>query len=102
MRFIDDEISIGDYVLTGGELPAMVLADTVFRLVPGVVKEPGSLAEESFQEGAAGLSALHAARVVERAESTLCAFVRRSRGDTKVARRSGFKGDKKKRPDLLK
>jgi tRNA (guanine37-N1)-methyltransferase len=50
MRLIDEEISIGDYVLTGGELPAMVLADTVARLVPGVVKEPGSLAEESFQE----------------------------------------------------
>ncbi len=51
MRWIDEEISIGDYVLTGGELPAMVLADTVVRLVPGVVKEPGSLIEESFQEG---------------------------------------------------
>jgi tRNA (guanine37-N1)-methyltransferase len=51
MRWIDEEISIGDYVLTGGELPAMVLADTVARLVPGVVKEPGSLTEESFQDG---------------------------------------------------
>jgi len=51
MRWIDEEVSIGNYVLTGGELPAMVLADTVVRLVPGVVKEPGSLAEESFQNG---------------------------------------------------
>jgi len=51
MRWIDEEVSIGDYVLTGGELPAMVLADTVVRLVPGVVKEPASLAEESFQDG---------------------------------------------------
>lgn len=51
MRWVDEEVSIGDYVLTGGELPAMVLADTVLRLVPGVVKEPGSLAEESFQTG---------------------------------------------------
>ena len=51
MRFIDEEISIGDYVLTGGELPAMVLADALARLVPGVVKEPGSVAEESFQGG---------------------------------------------------
>jgi len=49
MRWVDEEVSIGDYVLTGGEIPAMVLADTVLRLVPGVVKEPGSLAEESFQ-----------------------------------------------------
>ena len=51
LHLVDEEISIGDYVLTGGELPAMVLADTVVRLVPGVVKEPGSLVEESFQAG---------------------------------------------------
>jgi tRNA (guanine37-N1)-methyltransferase len=51
ISLLDEEVSIGDYVLTGGELPAMVLADVVARLVPGVVKEPGSLAEESFQEG---------------------------------------------------
>jgi len=50
MDFVDEEVSIGDYVLTGGELPAMVLAETVLRLIPGVVKEPGSLLEESFQE----------------------------------------------------
>ena len=50
MGWIDEEISIGDYVLTGGEIPAMVLADAVLRLTPGVVKEPGCLAEGSFQE----------------------------------------------------
>ena len=49
MRWLDEEISIGDYVLTGGEIPAMVLADVVARLVPGVVKESASIAEESFQ-----------------------------------------------------
>ena len=49
LTLIDEEISIGDYVLTGGELPAMVLADAVLRLIPGVVKEAGSLVEESFQ-----------------------------------------------------
>ncbi len=42
------EISIGDYVLAGGELPAMVLIDAVVRLLPGVVGQPDSLAEESF------------------------------------------------------
>jgi tRNA (guanine37-N1)-methyltransferase len=47
---IDEEISIGDYVLTGGELPAMVLVDAVVRLLPGVLDE-ASLAEESHQEG---------------------------------------------------
>ncbi len=44
--FADEIISIGDYVLTGGEIPAMVIADTVTRLIPNVIK-PESLAEES-------------------------------------------------------
>lgn len=43
----DGEISIGDYVLTGGEIPAMVVSDAVSRLVPGVI-DPDSAAEESF------------------------------------------------------
>lgn len=48
---VTDEISIGDYVLTGGELPAMVVIDAVTRLIPGVLGEEESLAEESFAEG---------------------------------------------------
>lgn len=47
---VDEEISIGDYVLTGGELPAMVLIDSVSRYVEGVLKE-GSTIEESFSQG---------------------------------------------------
>jgi len=47
----DEEISIGDYILTGGELPAMVLVDAVVRLLPGVLGDPASLAEESFCSG---------------------------------------------------
>lgn len=46
-HLVDEVISIGDYVLTGGEIPAMVIADAVTRLVPGVIKEE-SLKEESF------------------------------------------------------
>lgn len=46
----DEEISIGDYVLTGGELPAMVIVDAVARLVPGVISDD-SLKEESFSFG---------------------------------------------------
>ena len=47
--FIDEEISIGDYVLTGGELPAMVVADCVSRYVDGVISN-SSLVDESFSE----------------------------------------------------
>src|SRR3990167_1913991 len=46
----DEEISIGPYVLTGGELPAMVIVDTVVRLLPGVVGDPQSLTEESHSQ----------------------------------------------------
>ena len=49
-EIVDEEISIGDYVLTGGELPAMVLIDSVSRYVEGVLKQ-GSTAEESFSMG---------------------------------------------------
>ena len=45
------EVSIGDYVLSGGELAAMVLIDAVVRLLPGVVGKAASLAEESFEAG---------------------------------------------------
>lgn len=48
--FIDEEISIGDYVLTGGELPAMVLVDCVSRYVDGVIST-SSLVDESFSDG---------------------------------------------------
>ena len=44
----DEEISIGDYVLTGGELPALVLADAVTRLIPGVLKKAEAVEQESF------------------------------------------------------
>ncbi len=48
--YIDEEISIGDYVLTGGELPAMVVCDCVARYVEGVISD-GSLVDESFADG---------------------------------------------------
>lgn len=47
MNFVDDEISIGDYVLTGGEIPAMVIVDVLSRFVPGVVEEE-SVKNDSF------------------------------------------------------
>jgi tRNA (guanine37-N1)-methyltransferase len=48
---VDEEISIGDYVLSGGELPAMVLIEAVARLIPGVLGNPASIEEESFSAG---------------------------------------------------
>ena len=48
---VDQEVSIGDYVLTGGELPAMVMADTITRLLPGVVGNERSLTQDSLEGG---------------------------------------------------
>jgi tRNA (guanine37-N1)-methyltransferase len=48
---VDEELSIGDYVLTGGELPAMVVADAVARWVPGVVGKEGSVSKDSLEGG---------------------------------------------------
>jgi tRNA (guanine37-N1)-methyltransferase len=51
---ITREISIGDYVLTGGEIPALVLIDSIVRLIPGVVGDAESLLNDSFQENMLG------------------------------------------------
>lgn len=48
-KLVDEEISIGDYVLTGGELPAMVITDAIVRLLPGVVGKNESIKNESFE-----------------------------------------------------
>lgn len=54
LSLVDYELSIGDYVLTGGELPAMVVVDAVVRLIPGVLGGEASAHDESFSEAAGG------------------------------------------------
>lgn len=50
-HLVDEEISIGDYILTGGELPAMVVVDAIVRLIPGVLEKEEATSEESFAHG---------------------------------------------------
>lgn len=50
-HYVSKEISIGDYVLTGGELPALVLIDGIVRLLPGVLSDESSALEDSYQDG---------------------------------------------------
>lgn len=54
LEFVDEEVSIGPYVLTGGELPALIIIDAVSRLVPGVLGNGASLAEESHNADGVG------------------------------------------------
>ncbi len=51
---VDEEYSIGDVVLAGGELPTMMIAESILRLIPGVLGDEGSAAEDSFGEGLDG------------------------------------------------
>ncbi len=50
LHCVDEEISIGDYVLSGGEIPAMAVVETVSRLIPGVLGDENSVVEESFSD----------------------------------------------------
>lgn len=50
-KLVDEELSLGDFVLAGGELPAMAVVETVARHVPGVVGHPDALADETFSQG---------------------------------------------------
>lgn len=51
LTLVDQEVSVGDYVLTGGELPAMTIIDSIVRLIPGVLGGETSAAIESFSDG---------------------------------------------------
>ena len=98
--FIDEEISIGDYVLTGGELPAMVVADCVSRYVDGVLS-PSSLVDESFSENL--LEYPHYTRPQEY-RGMAVPEVLRSGDHAKIdawRREKAIEITKKRRPDLL-
>ena len=99
--FIDEEISIGDYVLTGGELPAMVVADCVARYVDGVLS-PESLVQESFSENL--LEYPHYTRPVEY-RGLRVPEVLRSGNHAEIdkwRREKSLEITRKNRPDLLK
>lgn len=99
--FIDEELSIGDYVLTGGELPAMVVADCVARYVDGVLS-PQSLVQESFSENL--LEYPHYTRPVEYRGLTVPEVLRSGNHAEidKWRREKALEITQKNRPDLLK
>ncbi len=98
--YIDEELSIGDYVLTGGELPAMVVADCVIRYVEGVLS-PESLVQESFSENL--LEYPQYTRPVEYKGLTVPEVLRSGNHAQidKWRREQAIQVTKKKRPDLL-
>ena len=100
-ELFDEEISVGDYVLTGGELPAMLVADAVARLVPGVLKKEDAAVSESFTDGLLDFPQYTRPRVWKGREVPEVLF---SGDHAKIAqwrRDAAAKATKRKRPDLI-
>ena len=98
---IDEELSIGDYVLTGGELPAMVLVDSICRYIPGVVKEMDSVEGDSFTDGL--LDHPHFTRPAEHETGTVPQVLQRGHHEEirKWRRKEALRRTWLKRSDLL-
>lgn len=100
--FIDEELSIGDYVLSGGELPALVIIDSILRLIPGALGDEQSAKEDSFMEGF--LDYPHYTRP-EEFEGMRVPDILLSGDHKKIAlwrRREALRNTFQRRPDLLK
>ena len=100
-KIVDEEISIGDYVLTGGELPAMVLIDSVSRYVEGVLKED-SIKEESFSNGLLEYPQYTRPEVFEGEKVPEILLSGHHKNINKWRKEKSLEITKKKRPELIK
>ena len=100
-KIVDEEISIGDYVLTGGEIPAMVLIDSVSRYVEGVLKED-SIKEESFSNGLLEYPQYTRPEIFEGESVPEILLSGHHKNIDKWRNEKSLEITKKKRPDLLK
>ena len=100
-KIVDEEISIGDYVLTGGEIPAMVLIDSVSRYVEGVLKED-SIKEESFSNGLLEYPQYTRPEVFEGMKVPEILLSGHHENIEKWRKEKSLEMTKKKRPDILK
>ncbi len=97
-----EEVSVGDYVLTGGELPAMVMIDTIARLVPGVLNNDASSVDESFSEGMLEYPQYTRPEVWEGERVPEVLLSGHHANIEKWRKEMSLKNTKEKRPDLLK
>ena len=100
-KIVDEEISIGNYVLTGGEIPAMVLIDSVSRYVDGVLSE-GSISEESFSQGILEYPQYTRPETFEGVKVSEILLSGHHENINKWRRCEALKNTYLKRPDLLK
>ena len=101
MALFDEELSIGDYVLTGGELPAMVLADAVTRKLPGVLKKEDAATSESCAAGLLDFPQYTRPRVWRGREVPEVLFSGDHARIAEWRQKAALKATKHKRPDLL-
>ena len=100
-KIVDEEISIGDYVLTGGEIPAMVLIDSISRYVEGVISQE-SIEEESFSNGLLEYPQYTRPEVFEGKKVPEILLSGHHENIEKWRKDKSIEITKKKRPDLLK
>ncbi len=100
-KIVDEELSIGDYVLTGGEIPAMVLIDSVSRYVEGVLKED-SIKEESFSNGLLEYPQYTRPEIFEGMKVPEILLSGHHENIEKWRKEKSLEMTKKKRPDILK
>ena len=100
-KIVDEEISIGDYVLTGGEIPAMVLMDSVSRYIEGVLKQD-SVKEESFSNGLLEYPQYTRPEIFQGEKVPEILLTGHHGNIEKWRQEQAFKITKQKRPDLLK
>lgn len=101
LEYVDFEVSIGDYVLTGGELPAMVVVDAVTRLVPGVLAKEGAAERESFSEPLLDFPQFTRPRVWRRRSVPEVLLSGDHRRIEAWRRQAQLDATRRKRPDLL-
>ena len=101
LELFDEELSIGDYVLTGGELPAMVLADAVTRKLPGVLKKEDAAESESFVSGLLDFPQYTRPRVWRGLEVPEVLFSGDHKKIAEWRHKAARAATKRKRPDLM-
>lgn len=101
LDLFDEELSIGDYVLTGGELPAMVVADAVTRKIPGVLKKEEAAESESFVSGLLDFPQYTRPRVWRGREVPEVLFSGDHKRIAAWRLKAAMAATKRKRPDLM-
>lgn len=101
-KYVSEEISVGDYILTGGEIPAMVIIDAAVRLIPGVINKEEATKNESFEDGFLEYSQYTKPKLFEHSRVPKILISGNHQEIARWRKEDSLKRTKKKRPDLLK